>query len=378
VAATAVFVIHGLLFASWTAHIPGVKTHLHLSDGSLGLALLGAPLGSVCAMLFAGPLLSRAGSRTVVRVTLAGYCLTGPLVGVAGSLPQLFAALAAWGAFQGTLDIAMNAQGIAVERANGKPIMSTLHGSWSIGALSGAGIGASGVAAGTSLTAQLLLLGVPCVLAGLWMTCRFVPDPAPRRGEHVGGSRISRMLLVLGAIAFAGLLCEGAVADWAAVYLRETLHLSPGTAGLGYAVCAAAMVAVRLSGTGLQKLAGPRHLVAALATVATLGMSAGLLLGQPIAAIVGFATLGVGLASIIPVVFSSAGNQAGIAPGTGIATVSAIGWAGFMCGPAVIGFVADHTSQSVALGLIPALTLLVAGASWATPALDRAQPEENL
>jgi hypothetical protein len=255
--------------------------------------------------------------------------------------------------------------------------MSTLHGAWSVGALSGAGFGAAGVAIGTPLAAQLLILGVPCVLAGLWMTSRFVADPVSRSTGRSGGSRLSRVLLVLGAIAFAGLLCEGAVADWAAVYLRETLHLRPGTAGLGYAACAAAMVAVRLSGTRLQERAGPRLLVAALAAVATVGMAAGLLLGQPVAAIIGFAALGVGLASIIPVVFSAAGNQPGISPGTGIATVSAIGWAGFMCGPAAIGFLADRTSQSVALGLVPVLMLLIAVASWGTPALDRAQPEDE-
>jgi MFS family permease len=375
VAVTVVFVVHGLLFASWTAHIPGVKAHLHLSNSSLGLALLGAPIGSVCAMLLSGSLVARAGSRTVVRVTLIGYCLAGALVGVAGSLPGLFAALAVWGAFQGTLDISMNAQGVAVERANRRPVMSTLHGAWSTGSLTGAGIGAAGVAAGVSLTAQLLVLGVPCVLVGLWKTSRFVADPVPEGAHRPGGARMSRALLILGAIALAGMLCEGAVADWGAVYLRETLRLSPGTAALGYAACAAAMVVVRLSGGHLQERAGPRPLVAGLAAVATLGMGAGLLLGQPVAAIIGFGLLGVGLASIIPVVFSAAGNQPGTAPGTGIATVSAIGWAGFMFGPAVIGFVADRTSQSVALGMIPTLTLLIAAAAWATPVLDRARPE---
>ncbi|GAA2438019.1 hypothetical protein GCM10010191_61400 [Actinomadura vinacea] len=182
-----VFVVHGLLFASWTAHIPDVKARLNLGDGSLGLALVGAPVGSVCAMMFAGALLSRVGSRTVVRLTLPGYCLAGALIGMTGSAAQLFVVLAVWGAFQGVLDIAMNAQAIAAERVRGRPIMTTVHGCWSIGALAGAGIGAGGVAAGVTLPVQLLLLGVAGMLVGLRQASRFADDPPRQSGGHREG-----------------------------------------------------------------------------------------------------------------------------------------------------------------------------------------------
>ena len=128
----AVFFTQGLLFASWTAHIPQVKAHLDLTDGSLGLALLGAPLGAVSAMLVSAHLLPRFGSRRMVQTSLFGYCVSGPFVGVAGSLPALFAALYAWGAFQGAVDVSMNTQAISVEQARGSPLMSGLHGCWSI------------------------------------------------------------------------------------------------------------------------------------------------------------------------------------------------------------------------------------------------------
>ena len=147
-ATIAVFVSHGLLFASWTTHIPQVKAHLALTDGTLGFALLGAPIGSVAAMLVVARALPRFGSRLMVQVSLVGYCIAGPLVGIAGSLPALFAALFAWGVFQGALDVSMNTQAVTVERAAGRPLMSGFHGSWSIGAFAGAGIGALSVAAG--------------------------------------------------------------------------------------------------------------------------------------------------------------------------------------------------------------------------------------
>jgi MFS family permease len=208
-ATIAVFASHGLLFASWTAHIPQVKAHLGLSDGALGFALLGAPIGSVVAMLVVARALPRFGSRPIVQVSLVGYCLAGPLTGIAGSLPALFAALFAWGLFQGALDVSMNTQAVTVERAAARPLMSGFHACWSIGAFAGAGIGALGVAAGLTLTPQLLLLMIPVLAVAGPLTLRMLPDP-PQAGNVVTKApvRLARPLLVLGAIAFACMLCE--------------------------------------------------------------------------------------------------------------------------------------------------------------------------
>jgi MFS family permease len=191
-ATVAAFVSHGLLFASWSAHIPQVKQHIGLTDGSLGLALLGAPVGSVAAMLVVARVLPMLGSKRMVQISLLGYGLAGPLVGLAGSLPALFAALFAWGAFQGTLDVSMNTQAVTVERAAGRPLMSGFHACWSIGAFAGAGIGALGVAAGLSLTRQLLVLAVPVVLVAGWLTTRMLEDPAASAHGHQQAAGRSR------------------------------------------------------------------------------------------------------------------------------------------------------------------------------------------
>jgi MFS family permease len=188
IAVTAVFVVHGLLFASWTAHIPDVKSHLGLTDGTLGFALLGAPVGSVIAMVAASWLLPRAGSRRVVQVALVGYCAAGPLVGLTGSLAALFAALFAWGAFQGTLDVAMNTQAIAVERTGRRVLMSGLHGGWSIGAFAGAGIGALAVTAGITLSVQMLVLGTLALLVAGLLSTRMLPAAAEHPGSLTGAA----------------------------------------------------------------------------------------------------------------------------------------------------------------------------------------------
>ena len=375
IAVTAVFVAHGLLFASWTAHIPHVMRHLGLSDGTLGIALLGAPVGSVVAMLLASYLIPRLGSRRVVQVALVGYCATGPLVGLTGSLAALFGALFIWGAFQGTLDVAMNTQAIAVERAGRSVLMSGLHGSWSIGSFAGAGIGALAVGAGLGLTPQLLILGTIALLGAGLLTSRMLPDATgrpgaerPRTGTR-SASRWSGGMILLGAIAFAGMLCEGASADWASVYLSGPLHATGVVPGLGYAAFALAMVTVRLSGNRLLRRFRPARLLPVLAAVATAGFAAGLAIGRPAAAIAGFVFLGIGLASVVPAVFSAAGRIAGLHPGTAVATVSACGWTGFVCGPPLIGHLASLASLPLALGLLPFLTAFVAVGALVSRAL---------
>jgi len=378
IAITVVFVVHGLLFASWTAHIPHVKQSLGLNDGTLGLALVGAPVGSIAAMCLAAMLLPRFGSRRIIQVALCGYCAAGPLVGISGSLPALFGALVLWGVFQGTLDVAMNTQAIAIERRSGRPLMSGLHGGWSIGAFTGAGIGALAVGGGLALTPQLLVLGSVALLVAGLLSTRLLPDhrngsvtetPTAETESGNSRSRWSLGMLALATIAFATMLCEGTAANWASVYLSGSLGATGAVPGLGYVGFALAMVTVRLAGNRLLGRFRPDRLLPVLALVATIGFTTALLLDTPLAAIVGFGCLGLGLASVVPAVFSAAGRLPGLHPGTAVATVSAFGWAGFVIGPPVIGHVAALTSLPTALGLLPVLTGFVALGAWLAPGL---------
>jgi MFS family permease len=375
-AVNAVFVIHGILFASWSAHVPQVESVLHIGDGQLGIGLLGESVGSVTATLLAGMVLARFGSRRVMRVTAIGYCLSGVLVGLSNSLPELFGALAVWGLFAGGLDVAMNTQAINVERELGRPIMGKLHGSWSIGSLLGAGIGVVAVATGITLTWQLLVLGVIAVTIAVTLIARALDDPAHEHHHHATRRRRrpSGTLLILGAIAFAALLTEGGTGNWSAVYLHDTLHAQPAVAGLAYTAFTLTMVTVRLLGARLLRRFSPRQVISVCAAIATVGLGAALAIGNPIAGIIGFGLLGVGLASIIPMVFSAAGNQPGLSAGTAVATVSAVGWIGFMIGPPLIGQISSHSSLSIALILFPLLTGFVAIAAPRIPALDLAKP----
>jgi MFS family permease len=374
----AVFFVHGFLFASWTAHIPALKEHLGLSDGRLGLALLGAPLGSVLAIGIAARFLPRVGSRRMVRLALLGYCVSGPFIGLTGSFGTFFVAFLLWGFFQGMLDASMNTQAVTVERFSGRVLMPGFHGSWSCGALVGAVTGAAAVALGLSLSGQLLILAVPCLLVVGWLTTRMIPDrqvgndPEPSRGRgEVRHGVVQVELIVLGGIAFADMLCEGAAADWAAVYLRNSLHTAPLIAGLGFAIYSLAMLVVRLSGNRLFTRFAPHRLLPLLALVATLGFAGGLVIDRPVSVLLGFALLGAGLGSVVPMTLRAAGAVSNVSTGRAVASVAGCGWAGYVVGPVVIGAIASSTTLHTALFLIPVLTGIVALGTWTAKGVRR-------
>lgn len=369
-AMTAIFVAHGLLFASWSAHIPQFKAQLGLSDASMGLVLLATPVGSVAAMALTGRLLGRVGSPRVVRSALLGYCLAGPLVGLTGTPVMLFVTLLAWGAFQGSLDVSMNTQAIAVQRAQRRALMPRFHGAWSLGAFAGAGLGALGVAIAIGLTLQLVVLGVPVLAATAALGTGMIDDRrrGPERSRRSGArTALSGALLLLAMTAFAGMFCEAAAADWSAIYLRGTLHVDPALAGLGFAVFSLLMVTVRLTGGRLLSRFGQRRLLPWLALLAMAGFGLGLLVHSPAIALLGFGCLGAGMALVVPSVFTAAGELPGMTPGAGVAAVSACGWAGFVCAPPLIGQLAGVGGLSVALATVPVLSALIAVATRRLP-----------
>ncbi len=376
VAVAVTFFVHGMLFASWTAHIPHVKAHLAINDGALGLALLATPIGSSAAMWVAAYLLPRVGSAPVLRVALVGYCAAGPFVGFAGSMPAFAVALFFWGAFMGALDTSMNTQALTVEVVRRRPLMNGMHAAWGVGAFAGGGIGSLGVALDLSLGRQLLILGGTVVLVVGWLSLSLLPDPArdtsPRTGRGLRG--IPAPLVLLGVVAFASMLCEGAAADWSGVYLHDSLGGARAVSGIGFTGFALAMVLVRFFGNRLLARHPADVLLPVLAGVTCVGFSIALVVDSVPAGIVGFFLLGLGVGTVVPTAFSAAGRLPGVHPGVGVATVSGLGTAGFVLGPPVIGQVANATSLPVALGLVPVLLALITVATRRVTVLHQPLP----
>jgi MFS family permease len=349
-----VFAANGAMFGNWAVRIPTVKADLALSEASLGAALLVPAAGALISMPLAGALSARVGSRAATVATALAFFLVPCLLGFAPSLPWLVPALLVFGLAYGGLDVAMNAQAVTVERAAGRPVMSSFHAAFSAGALVGSLTGAVAASADVPVAVHLgatgLVLLAACVPLFPAMLTR--ERPAGARGPLFAWPR--GRLLPLAVIAVVVLLAEGAVADWSGVYLREELGAAAGTAGLAFTAFSLTMAAGRLAGDRIVAAWGRVRAVRVSALVALAGGAVVVLVPSIVGVILGFAALGVGLACVVPLVFvAAAGDDPH--PGPALAAVSTPGYLGFLLGPPVIGGLAELVGLGTALALLPVL-----------------------
>src|SRR4030095_327092 len=341
VAVAVFFFINGAVLASWVPHIPAIKTRHMLSDRALGIVLLALAAGSVLALPVGGWLVGRLGSRVMTAAAGLALCLALPLPVASPSVALLSVALPSRGACKCLLDVSMNAQAAEVERCVGRPIMSSFHALFSLGGVAGALLAGGAMAVGIGdgahvrVSAFVALSAAVVALPGL---------ARPRAaGDHAGPAvaRPSGTLLTLGSLALLGLMAEGAMADGSAVYLHDTLGSSPSVAAVGFAAFSLAMAAGRFTGDGLAGRLAPRRVRRGSSVLAAAGLGTALLLGHPAIGVVGCALVGLGIANIIPVLFSAAARVPGVPPGQALAAVATTGYLGFLAGPPLIGVVAE-------------------------------------
>jgi MFS family permease len=352
-ASSLAFFTNGFILANWIARIPAVAGHLGLSSAQVGTALLGMAIGALLAFPATGRLITRFGSA---RVTLAFglvYALALPLLAFASSLPLLFVALLLFGVGNGGMDVAMNAQGVETEKLLRKPILNSLHGFFSLGGLAGAALGGGVASLGLDTPGHFLVIGAAALLALAVLRRGLVPDaphvpvrPAPAFALP------PRALWGLGAVGFCAAIGEGAIGDWSALYLRDSLGTSAGTAALGYAAFSLAMLIGRFLGDPLVQRFGPALMVRGGAAIAALGLAAGLGTNTPLAVMAGFAAVGLGLSVVIPLVYGAAGSHPTIPRGTAVAAVATIGYSGFLLGPPLLGWLAQASSLRLALAVV--------------------------
>ncbi|MEU5869327.1 MFS transporter [Nonomuraea sp. NPDC047529] len=365
------FFLAGMAIGTWTARIPAIKEGLGLDAGRLSLALLAIAAGAVAGMTTVGRLVDRYGSSRVMipAALLQGVVLVPPAR--APNLGLLAAALLVFGVVHGILDVSMNANAVEVERAYGRPVMSSFHAVYSIGGFVGATTGGAFAQAGLPPSVTFGCVGAVIVVLAVWAwrwALRSVPAPLPARGT---GSGRPKGILFLGVLAFCCLVGEGAAADWSSVYLRENLASSAGFAAAGYAAFSIMMTAGRLAGDRLAARFGPVALVRCCGLLAAAGLGLALLGGGPVAGVVGFGCFGAGLSCIVPQVFSAAGHRDPAFAGRALARVASIGYLGFLSGPVIIGGVAQLAGLPRALA-VPAL--MAAFVAITAPALRTPEP----
>jgi fucose permease len=357
-ATTAVFAVNGAGIGVWIAQIPYVQERFDLSKSALGLILLAMSVGVILAMPLMGQAIVRLGSARSTRLGGIALCLVVPLPLLAPEPYVLPLALLALGAASGMMDVSMNAHGVSLEEALGRPIMSSLHAGWSFGGFAGAGAVAAATAAGVDPRVQNAVAGALLLAGLLVLVTRLGPGSAGT--DATGLSWPPRSVLLLAFLCFLIMLTEGAMADWGGVYLRGDLEAGAGLAALAFAAFAAGMTIGRLTGDALNHRLGSRRLLQGGSALAAIALGTVLLAGHPAVALAGLLLIGAGVANGVPLLFSAAGQGGVEVSGPGIAAVSSMGSIGFLVGPPFIGFLADWTSLPLALTTLCVATGAVA------------------
>lgn len=373
-AVAAMFLANGTMMGAWAPQIPLLLPRHGIGEAVLGLLILALGIGAVGAMLFAGRLIGRYGSVTVLKAFALVMLPMLPLVVLAPSVWALALAMAAFGGLIGCMDVAMNANAVEVERRLGRAIMSSSHGFWSLGGFFGGTVGSWLVAkAGHVAQVGVIFAVVTLIVVAAMPFLRGEPaHPAESRPAAPAILPRDFGIWLLGAMALFSMVPEGAVMDWAALYLGQELGAGPFAAGLGFALFSGAMAVMRFAGDAVRNRFG------AVATLRASGMiaAAGLLIAavSPTAplAIAGFVLAGLGVANMVPILFSAAGNYPGHAAGAAISTVTMVGYAGILVAPSSIGFLAEHAGfRPTFAGLSLLLLVVTALAARAAVADDR-------
>lgn len=356
-ATRAFFFIAGLAASSWAPLVPYAKQRLELDEAALGWLLLCLGAGSLFLMPITAFLTGKYGCRKVILTVCGFLCAALVLLSVVGSVFWMALTLLLFGAVLGTLDVAMNINAIMVQKACLKPMMSGFHGLYSIGGFAGAG-----------LVSILLAVSLPpyaaisCMAGVILLLMIFFGKNLLQQGS---GEKTELFVLPRGLVLLIGILCfivflaEGSMLDWSALFLTTVKNMPQEHAGFGYSVFALFMTGGRMTGDRLCCWLGYFSTLMIGALLAMGGFILALVTPQGGLALAGFAMIGLGLSNVVPILSVMAGSQKSMPAGPAIASVTTIGYAGILAGPAAIGFIAHHTSLSLSLGLVAFLLLFL-------------------
>ena len=358
-AVVAVFLANGVGIGAWAACIPALKARLALSDGALGFVLFAFAVGAVLLMQFAARLTRRLGPAKATRAAALLFGAALPLPALAPDLATLAVAAFAMGAANGLLDVTMNGYASGVERRWGAAIMSSFHAAWSGGGLVGAAVGGTLLVFGAAWTLGVAAALVAMVAALVWTGLHEGDAPPPLTEAHLAPPVGALLPLCVAALLCMG--CEGAIGDWAGVYLMETARAPQAIAPIGFVAFSATMVVGRLLGDNAVRAWGRARVVRWGATLAAAGLALAVVDPRLSPATFGFALVGIGLSNVVPSLFSAAARLAPV-PAAGVAMVATAGYAGLLSGPVVIGAIAQ--GASLRLGI--AFLILCVGVAAAT------------
>lgn len=365
IAVSSLFFINGFLYANWTARLPELQQFYGLNNSQLGTVLFFIALGSLVSMPAAGWLGNRYSSDKIVIIMAILFCLTIPLVAVSQNEWTIRLCFFLLGAASGSMDVTMNGQAVLVERLWGKIIFSSFHAVFSIGMALGAASGGIFSKFRVSFPAHLIPLSLFGILLIIWASSKLIRDLPEPVQETVTSGRTDRFvalkaILPFGIIAFCCMMGEGSMVDWSAIFMHTVVGQSDVISAWAFGIFGLAMTISRTFGDYFTAKFGLQKVMLIDALLATAGLALAVTFASVWSTFVGFFLVGIGLSTIVPLVFSQAGNTKGITPSVGISMATSIGYAGFFVGPPVIGFLAEAFNLRVGLSFVLLLFILMA------------------
>lgn len=369
-AVTAFFFLFGFCFASWASRIPAIQQNLHLNEATLGLVLFALPAGLFVSLPIAGFLVAKYGSRTVLACSASAYAFILVAIGLAHSTMQLAIILFCFGLAGNMANISLNTQAVGVEALYKRSIMATFHGIWSLAGFAGAALGTAMVA--TAIVPSIHFSAV-CTIAIVMLLLSFrylLPADVKTADTQPLFAWPDKSLLTLGLIAFCSMICEGAMFDWSGVYFKKVVQVKASLVGAGYTAFMCTMAASRFVADYFTTRLGFKRVIQISGLFTTSGLLLAVALPGFVTAIIGFLLVGIGVSSIVPLVYSAAGRSSTMSPGVALAAVSTIGFLGFLFGPPAIGLLASISSLRLSFSVIAlmglSVTLLVTFSSYST------------
>jgi MFS family permease len=365
IAVSTFFFVNGFLYANWTSRLPELQRFYGLNNAQLGTVLFCIALGSMASMPFAGWLGSRFGSDKIVKIVALLFCISIPMVALSQNEWLIRLCFFFLGAASGAMDVTMNGQAVLVERLWGKIIFSSFHAIFSIGMALGAAVGGLFSNFQVSLQTHLNIIGIFGILPILWASTKLIRDHIPEPVVATNNLKTDNFLafktiLPFGIIAFCCMTGEGAMVDWSAIFMNTVVNQSELISAWAFGIFGVSMTIGRIFGDYFTLKLGKQKLMLIDALLAIFGLGIALFFVSVWSTFLGFFLVGLGLSTIVPIVFSSAGNLKNISPSAGISMATSIGYTGFFIGPPAIGFLAETFGLRLGLGFVLGLFVMMA------------------
>lgn len=346
----------GLCFSSWASRIPDIKSYLGLDDAAWGTILLMIPIGQICGMTISGLMVSKIGSKKILPVSLVFYVLALLAIGASRTEYALLMSLIFFGFCGNFCNISVNTQGVNIEAMYGKAIMSSFHGGWSLACFAGSAIGLLMINIHLNPFYHFLIVAV-IVLANLVVSKKYLqPDikkkKDPQEAEAKKRNKPETFLYLLGIVAFCGMAAEGAMSDWGGLYLKDIVKVSDSLVPLGFAAYMVTMASGRFFADGIIERWGRQRIIQAGGILISIGLFLAVAFPYLPVTLVAFMIIGLGTSSIVPTIYSIAGQRTKIPTGIALTIVSSISFLGFLMGPPLIGYISQATNLRYSYGLI--------------------------